>query len=608
MRIFNLNEKFQVHLQGLIDLLSNHLYSGPEVFIRELLQNAQDAITARQQSERDVEGLVRIEVIHAPGQMPTMSITDNGIGLTESEVHRFLATIGESSKRLQNGGGPTDFIGRFGVGLLSCFMVSEEIIVVTRSIQGGETVSWRGRPDGTYSVTKSDLEIDVGTRVYLTCRSGQESLMKRETVLKLCRFYGGMLPHRIEICDGEHFELANINSVPWHMKTNDSQEISQRYLSFGEEIFEQTHLDVIPLTAKAGLVRGAAYVLSHSASLVHRPRNRVYIKGMLITDKDESILPPWALFTQAVINAEALSPTASRDAIYEDESLENCRVELGVCIRKYLINLAKNRPEKLANLVRVHLSALRALAVEDDECFETLISLLPFETTDGTLTIPEFLARHSALLYVESVDQFRQIAPVATAQGIGVINAGYVHTAELLARYGYLHDDADVGPIDTERFAQSLEDLTENEEKQSHLLSHIASKTLRPYRCKTELRNFSPIELPALYTLDHAGQIMRSMEQSREVSNSLYSDVLGSLMKQTSIPYVSQLLLNYRNPLVRKLATLQNEKIIATSIRMFYVQAMLLAHQPLKSDEMRLLTSGMQELIQATVDLSTFNP
>src|SRR5262245_15867914 len=99
----DVDHKFQINLRGLIDLLSNHLYSGPEVFGRELLQNGIDAIRARQHLEPTFQGEVSVEVHHRSGKAPTLVFADNGIGLTEEEIHTFLATIGESSKRAREG-------------------------------------------------------------------------------------------------------------------------------------------------------------------------------------------------------------------------------------------------------------------------------------------------------------------------------------------------------------------------------------------------------------------------------------------------------------------------------------------------------------------------
>ena len=94
-----MDHRFQVNLSGIIELLSNNLYSGPEVCFRELLQNAVDAITARCAIEPGFEGGVRLEVVRGASVPPTLTCEDDGVGLTEEEVHQFLATIGESSKR-----------------------------------------------------------------------------------------------------------------------------------------------------------------------------------------------------------------------------------------------------------------------------------------------------------------------------------------------------------------------------------------------------------------------------------------------------------------------------------------------------------------------------
>jgi molecular chaperone HtpG len=106
---------FQVDLRGLVDLLSHHLYSSPRVFVRELLQNAVDAITARRQADPDAPAEIRITLDEAG-----MSVTDSGTGLTEADAHRFLATIGHSAKRDDLAGARREFLGQFGIGLLAC--------------------------------------------------------------------------------------------------------------------------------------------------------------------------------------------------------------------------------------------------------------------------------------------------------------------------------------------------------------------------------------------------------------------------------------------------------------------------------------------------------
>jgi molecular chaperone HtpG len=119
---------FQVDLRGVVDLLSHHLYASPRVYLRELLQNAVDAITARQLAEPEAPALVSIEPPELTGD-GTLRVSDSGIGLTESEVHELLATIGRSSKKDDLGFARREFLGQFGIGLLSCFLVADEIRV-----------------------------------------------------------------------------------------------------------------------------------------------------------------------------------------------------------------------------------------------------------------------------------------------------------------------------------------------------------------------------------------------------------------------------------------------------------------------------------------------
>ena len=205
-----MGHKFQIHLRGIIDLLSKHLYSGPEVFVRELLQNGVDAIRARQNIDSDFVGSLNLELHTPKGRPATLMATDDGIGLTEDEVHKFLATIGESSKRMAEGDRPTDFIGQFGVGILSCFLVSDEIVVISKSAKGDSpAVEWRARPDGTYEVRTLSHDLSPGTQVILTARDDADDFFTFDRLTELVKHFGGMLPYPIKVSGGKRFEVAN---------------------------------------------------------------------------------------------------------------------------------------------------------------------------------------------------------------------------------------------------------------------------------------------------------------------------------------------------------------------------------------------------------------
>jgi len=231
---------FKINLRGIIDLLSHHLYSGPQVYLRELPQNSVDAIRARSQYEPDHQGEVQVEILadHS-SKPPTLLCADNGIGLTEEEVHQFLATIGLTSKRGEHWERPEDFLGQFGIGLLSCFVVSEEIVVITRSAmkEDAKPIEWRGRPDGTYSVKVLDREISTGTQVYLTSKKGCEKYFRPGFVREETSRFGRLLPYPVIVAAGKDRQMIN-ETVPWRKPDLTPQEQSQALLDFGKRTFE----------------------------------------------------------------------------------------------------------------------------------------------------------------------------------------------------------------------------------------------------------------------------------------------------------------------------------------------------------------------------------
>jgi molecular chaperone HtpG len=586
----------------LIDLLSNHLYSGPEVFVRELLQNGVDAIRARQAIDRDLVGQIGIELTSPPGGVATLSFVDNGMGLTEAEVHRFLAVIGESSKRTESGEKLIDFIGQFGIGLLACFLVSDEIVVISRSATGAPAVEWRGRPDGTYQLKTLELDLDAGTQVFLKCKPGCEEYFDFEQVRRLASLYGGMLPFPVRLSRGNEWVAINSGELPWRAADDDTALRRRAWLRFGEELFGQAFLDAIPLSAKAGAVEGLAFVLPASRGQMAKRADRVYLKRMLVSESADNLLPDWAFFVKAVVNAEDLRPTASRESFYEDERLESAREALGECLRSYLVKLAQERPEKFRDFLGFHQLAIEALAVEDDECFRVFIDWLPFETAAGRMTLPEFRERHQAIHFVADIDQFRQVARVASAQGLGLINAGYVYAADLLRKYADANPDLPVHALEASEIAESLEDLTPIEEKASAVFLETAQEALSSYRCAVEMRKFLPRELTSLYSTSAEGRFLRTLEQTQEKASPLWSGVLQNLAKNqsTSLP-AAQLCFNYENPLVRRLVKLGEGAALRRAVQMLYVQAILLGHHPLSSREWTLLNEGLAALVESSL-------
>ncbi len=598
--------QFKINLRGIIDLLSNHLYSGPEVYLRELLQNGVDAIRARQRSEPGHRGEVRIERMGRRGKGPPMlAVIDDGVGLTEEEVHRFLATIGLSSKGGEFWERPEDFIGRFGIGLLSCFIVSDEIAVVTRSVlEGSPAIEWRGRPDGTYTVKTLSGEFATGTQVYLTAKPGSEAYFEPARVRELAGHFGGLLPYPVTVVDGDDVRRVNEEDVPWRRKFRSRKAQVKALLDFGRRTLGDDFLDAIPLRSEAGQVDGVAYVLPYSPSLASKRTHRVYLKDMLLSESAEGLLPDWAFFVKCVVNAHDLRPTASRESFRDDETLEATREALGDCLRDYLVELAASDPDRLRALIALHQLSIKALAVDDDEAFRVFADWLPFETSTGPMTLGEYRSQHDVVRYVPNLDQFRQVAAVAAAQSVCVINGAYTYNAELLEKLPEIFPDARVEVVDRSTLSQAFEDLELEEQERAYPLVRVADLALQPFRCGADARKFLPEDMPALYTTARDANFLRSIEQSRDVADELWSSVLGNLSGSSSTDPYATLCFNFRNPLVRKIADLKDRALIRRSVEMLYVQALLLGHHPLSSKEMALLNSGLTGLIEWGISAS----
>lgn len=598
-----MEHKFQIHLRGLIDLLSNHLYSSPEVFLRELLQNGVDAIRARGYRDPEHAGEIMMEVHQRAGKPPTLSFTDNGTGLTENEIHKFLATIGESSKRAAHWDRPVDFIGQFGIGLLSCFVVSDEIVVVTRSIQpDAKPLEWRGRPDGTYSLKTIDADIQPGTQVFLTCKKGCEDHFSGDQVRERVRHFGGLLPFPVRVVEGKSNVVVNEHGAPWRQEYRSDRERTRALLQYGLEMFGAKFFDAIPLRSKVGAVDGVAFVLPFTPNLATKQAHRVYLKNMLLSEEAQNLLPDWAFFVKAVVNANDLRPTASRESFYEDEKLEAAREALGECLKRYLVALSEHDPRRLEQFINLHHLSIKSLATQDDEFFKLIVHWLRFETSLGEMTLGEYREQHGDLRFVPDLDQFRQISRVAAAQNLCVLNASYTYDLELISKYGEVFDDVSVEMIEAQSLAQSFDDLDGSEQERFDAFITAADAALKPYRCTADVKKFRPPELPALYVTSREGRFLRSLEQSKEIASPLWSGVLDNLSRRErrSGPEAT-LTFNFRNGLVQRLAGLCDRALLQRSVQMLYIQALLLGHHPLSAKELALLNDGLMALIERSV-------
>ena len=593
------SQNFSVDLHGMVELLSNHLYSGPQVFVRELLQNGVDALTARSLTggeHDDHDGAVRFRV-HQIDDRPAITVTDQGLGLTQDEAETFMSVIGRSSKRDEIGMARESLIGQFGVGILSCFTVSEAIAVTSRSASpGAEPIVWEGRADGTWSVGPAD-DHPVGTSVTLVARRGDERFFDHDFVRTHLQSYGEMLDHKV------WFEVDGQTPV---LITRDPAVLRQPGLHAAEarqlasDLLGFAPLDAFPIQSAVGQAVGIAYVLPHEPAPNAVRADRVYVKGMLVSETTDRLLPDWAFFVRCIVASDGLKPTASREELHLDETLSTTREELGASVRAHLIEMASSDPDRLLRILSVHAMSMKALAIHDPEFLQLVVDWLPIVSAEGTMTFGEFRRRHPVAYYTRTVDEFRQLAQLATAQGMGLISGGYVHDVGLIQAAAATLDDFSAQAVEANDLFGGFGVLTPEREAQVAPLLGLVAPRIEAFNVDVAARSFEPHETPALIVMDDSALRDRSLQRQREQSSPLFADIVEAATDglASNRPLFC---LNVENPVIDRLMDLDDAELAANAAEFLYLQALLMGHHPLKVGESALLNTSLRAILDRAI-------
>ena len=582
---------FQVDLRGIIRLLSENLYSSENVFLRELLQNAVDAIEARREAEPDFgEGRIRILYHRESGTGARLVFADNGIGLTKKEIHTFLSVIGQSSKRgaVERG----NFIGQFGIGLLSCFLVADEILVRSRSVKEKQGYRWLGKSDGTYQVTEEREEISVGTEVILSLKRKMAARYHEEEVVRLLKEYGFLLQTPVEFEGDGGIRRINDAFIPWRQPFCSNEEI----LRFGELIFDEEFFGAVPI--KGDGLTGYAFISRRQTSAAAMGQHKIFLKDMLITEDGKELIPKWAFFTRCILDAEDLTPTASREGFVADHRLSRARGDIEKSIFEYFVALSIYDVNMLKQLTSIHNVAIKSLAVENEKIYKLFFQFLLFSSNRGSLTGFQLLeaAKRVTVYYCTELEDYRR-AYALLGNGAGtLINAGYIYDAKLLQLLRRYHPELRLKVFDEASYGELLEEPEEEIREELEELLEAASRTLKPFGCGVALKQFDPPESPAFYVPGDEG-LLGGVLTEGSFSGFLEAFDPGNFA-QADDSYGTKLYLNGKNPLLRRLSQVRNEEITKTMIEVLYVHAMLAGRYTLDEKEMGILNRGLIRLVE----------
>src|SRR6266567_4262088 len=217
---------------------------------------------------------------------------------------------------------PTDFLGQFGIGILSCFVVADEVTLVTRKSGSSKSFRWIGHSDGTYELSSLEATAPIGTAVYLRPKADSEPLFNADKILDTARHYGELLPIKITFTHAGRRDEFGGEPLPWQDIDLASDAGLSQILGYGESLFGNRMMAAIPIRSTGADANGIAFLLSEPRS-VHVPQNhRAYLRRMLVSDSISGLTPDWAYFVRCVVNVNDLRPTAGRESFYEDDKLE----------------------------------------------------------------------------------------------------------------------------------------------------------------------------------------------------------------------------------------------------------------------------------------------
>lgn len=379
-----------VDLGGLMTVLGRHLYSTPVVALRELVQNAHDSIVRRRLETPETPFEPRIIVAGDP-VAGTVQVTDNGAGLTEEEIHTYLATVGRSLTRsLRDETGSDELIGMFGLGFLSAFVLATKVTVTTTSCRSPDQ-TWRYQSSNAqqYSVTAAETA-PVGTIVELKLRDEWREQAAPGSLTRVLNRYCALL--RAAVFIGAASEPLNGAPPPWRRSDDAPAEhpLQARRSTLAFATRFETRFEPIctmPVAPQRGSdVQGLLWIQDGATYGTSDNRNlSVFVRGMLLDDDARELLPSWAGFVGGVIESNQLTPTASREDLQRDPAWHNTQAALGEALIHGLARIAQEQPEAWRRVITRHNEALLGAALCDPRLFDLLAEALTVPTSQGDL-------------------------------------------------------------------------------------------------------------------------------------------------------------------------------------------------------------------------------
>jgi len=371
-------KEFKSESKRLLDLMINSIYTNKDIFLRELISNASDALDKlkyRSLTDKNIKSDEELEINLAfDSKKRTITVSDNGIGMTKDELEDNLGTIAKSGslqfKDDMTGEEKANIIGQFGVGFYSAFMVSKKIEVTTKSIDSDDSYKWESEGVDGYSISKAKKK-DNGTEIVLYIKDDTDNedyskYLDQYELKTLVKKYSDYISFPIKMeCSHEHLvdeekkkyethtEVETLNSMVPIWKKGKNEVTDEDYDNFYMDKFSDYDKPLSVITSNVeGMVsfKSLLFIPSHAPydfyTQEYEKGLALYSNGVLIMDKCSDLLPDYFSFVKGVVDSEDLSLNISREVLQESHSLKLIAKNIETKIRKELETMMKDDKDK----------------------------------------------------------------------------------------------------------------------------------------------------------------------------------------------------------------------------------------------------------------------
>jgi molecular chaperone HtpG len=583
-------KEFQSETKQVLRLVIHSLYSHKEIFLRELISNASDAcekLRFEALANPALLGADTLTVTLIPDSAAgTLTVKDNGIGMTQDEVIDNLGTIARSGtkKFLEGLSGDSakdaQLIGQFGVGFYSAFIVADRVTVLSKR-PGAEAVRWDSSGEGTYEIQPSD-KTDRGTEVILHLRDEEKEFLEPSRLKQLVRKYSDHLSVPVVLQTGDTVETLNQAKAFWtrpksELKDEDYQVFYKHLTHDSEPARAWSHNKVegnLEYTSLLYLPKRAPF------DLFERERSggvQLYVKRVFIMDKAAELLPPWLRFMRGLVDTDDLPLNVSRELLQNNRTVEKIKSALVKRTLDLLEEIAADKPAEYAEFWKTFGAVLKEGVIEDPAQKERIAKLLRFHTTASAgdaaeVTLADYVSRmktdQKSIYYLtaDTLTAARNSPHLEgfRARGLEVLLltdridewiASHLHEFEGKPLANVASAAADIASaIETPEKAAAESTYKETLERTAKvLLGKIASAQV-----STRLT-----ESPAVLV---AGEFGMSLRMSRILKQAGQNNPFATL------PILE---LNPKHPLVERLKSTEDESAFADLAHVLYDQAML---------------------------------